>query len=496
MDKKKSCFVLFVVFFFFYFLNWVAPLFFGDDMLYAFQWKDGVSFFNQADWSMPRVDSFSALFQSVYSHYLYWHGRLLAVFLNFLFMWTGKPFFDVCNTLVILLLGCLVCWVSDKGKLVLPGWKQLLFVYCCFFYLTFNFVSVFLWLSGSCNYVWSSLIVLLFLLPYIRRYYDVSLSDVSGIALFLVGFIAGSTNENVVVSVLIFLLVLMYRERSLLRYRGLCFGFLGLCVGCVVMLFSPGVPFRLLCTFTEMASCIGNSQDFQYVVFVDETLRKLRDGEFLAWLNPYLLKDNLMGILYFYFSNLFLVICHLVGIWFVPSGNKDGWFVRFLFFFGHLSLWVMLFSPYLPGRSFFMTELCSIAGILIMFRYFAGNKQIQKFFNFILGLLFVVSVVVGGIVLEKGWQHKSDYDRFCRFVQLHREDMVVVYMPSSYLIDGLNTWFSPFTVVDFKCDRFYVRCAARYYGVKDIVVYRDYDGECMVLASVSSDGKLTGYSVK
>lgn len=133
MDKKKSCFVLFVVFFFFYFLNWVAPLFFGDDMLYAFQWKDGVSFYNQADWSMPRIDSFSSLFQSVYSHYLYWHGRLLAVFLNFLFMWTGKPFFDVCNTLVILLLGCLVCWVSDKGKLVLPGWKQLLFVYCCFF---------------------------------------------------------------------------------------------------------------------------------------------------------------------------------------------------------------------------------------------------------------------------------------------------------------------------------------------------------------------------
>ena len=450
-------------------------------------------------WMMERVGSWDGLIRSVESHYLYWHGRLLAVFLNFLFLWTSKPFFDICNTAAILLLGCAVCMTAEKGnRSALYDWKRLLFVFCCFWYFTVHFATVFLWLTGSCNYVWTSLVLLLFLLPYIRRYYDDSLLDVSGIGLCLAGVLAGSTNENTVPAAGLFLLFLLYRKRDLVRYRGLLLGFAGLCIGYAVMMASPSIPFRLISMFEYMTTYADRLGDPQFAAWVSVSLQKMRDGDMMGWIVPHLFRDNLMGILFFYLSNAVLVIGHLASVWCIPSDTEDGWLARGLFLFGHSSLWLMIASPSLSARSFFMTELCAVAGILVLLRYKETDKRIRAGFYGILTVLFVACVITGGMILPKSFEHKADYDRFCQFAGTHRNDTVVIYMPDPHLTKKAKGWLIPFTqfVGESGKDDFINRSAVRYYGIKGIAVYRNYDNDRMVLTAVSDDGRMTGYSVR
>ena len=177
------------------YFNFKTPLVSDDyDYLYIFN--------GTLEDSTHRVESISDIFVSLKDHYKWFNGRLVDHFFVQLMMLCGKGVFNVINSVFYLLLGAVIYFLANGREKPRLG----LFVFIEF--LLFFFPSVwgetFLWLAGSCNYLWSALIALSYLLVF-RMRLD-SDSPKRGVAaavpMFLFGFLAGWTNENLAPAVI------------------------------------------------------------------------------------------------------------------------------------------------------------------------------------------------------------------------------------------------------------------------------------------------------
>ncbi len=107
--------VLFGVFFlFFYYLNVLTPICFGDDYVYSFIWQ-GHSEFEPLSENAVRVSSFRDIFISQWSHYLTWSGRVVSHVIVQFFLWVGKDIFNIFNALISILLIIEMYWCANKN---------------------------------------------------------------------------------------------------------------------------------------------------------------------------------------------------------------------------------------------------------------------------------------------------------------------------------------------------------------------------------------------
>ena len=189
------------------------------------------------------VSSFSDIFWSEYHHYFTWGGRVINHFLAQCFLWWGKTYFNILNTFAYLGL-ILLIYIHALGKWV---WRPSLLIIISTGLLLFlpAWGQDILWLTGSANYLWSILIVLIFLLPFrfqMEREKPV-LNNPALCSLYMVfGCIAGWTNENLTVGLnCIACLYIWYfyhvRHR---RYTYMIWGIAGTIVGALFLLLAPG----------------------------------------------------------------------------------------------------------------------------------------------------------------------------------------------------------------------------------------------------------------
>lgn len=247
--RTKLCYATFFLFFFI--LNTLTPLSFGDDYVYSFIWE-GHSIYEPLSENAIRVSSFKDLYDSQVLHYFTWSGRFVSHTLAQFFLWTEKGFFNVCNALVFTLLVAEIYWCSHKGiKTLKADVGMLCGIFFALWAFSPGFGDVFLWLDGACNYLWTTVIILGFLLPYIRRYYlfseDIHPNRISSLCMFLGGIIAGCTNENTVCWVILLLVVFVFRLRKSEKIEHpLYLGVVGIVIGYVLLMFAPGNTARLL----------------------------------------------------------------------------------------------------------------------------------------------------------------------------------------------------------------------------------------------------------
>ncbi len=124
------------------------------------------------------------------------------------------------------------------------NWVLYLIINLCLWFLLPAFGQNILWLVGACNYLWGATLVLLFLLP-IRFYIDnktYSNSIFLVIGMFLLGILAGWTNENnsaaMVACVLLFLIYRIYNKQKIAYWH--ISGFIGALVGFLILILAPG----------------------------------------------------------------------------------------------------------------------------------------------------------------------------------------------------------------------------------------------------------------
>ncbi len=250
MNKRVLIFFSFA-FLLFYLLNYLMPLVFGDDYVYAFVWQG-----TRMDVPLPkdavRVLSWHDLVSSQWVHYLTWGGRTVNSVLAQFFLWAGKSTFNFLNAFISVLLIVEIYWCIYKGKISLqfkPG--MLYWIFISVWAFTPAFSAVFLWLVGACNYLWPAVLLLAFIRPYINKYYClqemVDTSVPNKYSMFFLGLVSGWTNENsvcwIIFAVILLIIYLHKKQRKIDTW--LFAGLVGLMVGYMLLLFSPGNVARL-----------------------------------------------------------------------------------------------------------------------------------------------------------------------------------------------------------------------------------------------------------
>lgn len=195
-----------------------------------------------------RVDSFSEVVGDMRNYYINWSPRWIAYFIGKIFYWIGKPFFNPLNALAYTAL-MLVLYkhvVPEKGRyhpaifvllntlvwFLLPAWGQDM-----------------LWLAGSVHYLWTTLFIFIFLLPYRLLYTSAGFQAKKWFApaWFFMGILAGAGNENTSAMCAIFIAgFLLYHLCAKKRVPVWCLsGSAGCLMGFISMLLCPGIHKRM-----------------------------------------------------------------------------------------------------------------------------------------------------------------------------------------------------------------------------------------------------------
>lgn len=211
-------------------LNVHTPLMM-DDYDYSFSWATGERLAGAAD-----------VVASQAAHYRLWGGRSVAHTLAQLFLYWGKPVFNLANTAMYLLLLLEIAALARRRGQAIRWWTPLA-AHLLLVTLPF-FGTVFLWLDGACNYLWCTALALLPLLVARSEreggWFDAGFAR--GWLALPICFLAGWTNENTACGVLAALLLLLvwdgYRGRAVRFWRVAALAAQAL--GVAVLLLAPG----------------------------------------------------------------------------------------------------------------------------------------------------------------------------------------------------------------------------------------------------------------
>ncbi len=221
----------------FWALNHFQPLS-ADDYAYAFIW--GTS---------ERVTCLADILTSQCAHWLEWSGRFVAHCLAQYFLMQDKLLFDVANTLVLLAV-CAGITQLVVGKEQPGKWVAFSLILSLFVLLVPATGATLIWLDGSCNYLWSALLVVWLL----RLALSPALS--CRLLALLVAPLAGNSQEGISIALVCFLacrvLLEMFHQR---RFSPLLWATLALTTaGLALNLMAPGTLAKMATVDTITSS--------------------------------------------------------------------------------------------------------------------------------------------------------------------------------------------------------------------------------------------------
>ena len=156
----------------------------ADDYRYCFSYLDDT-----------RIESVAQIFPSMAAHRQSMNGRVVPHFLVQLFLLLPKGIFDVANALLFALLVWLLHELAVGKGLPNPVLACVLFF--AFWAFQPDFGQVFLWLTGSVNYLWCGVFSLLWLLPMVKSFRDgLDPGKAVKVLYVLISFPVGAYSEN------------------------------------------------------------------------------------------------------------------------------------------------------------------------------------------------------------------------------------------------------------------------------------------------------------
>lgn len=183
-------------------MNVLTPLMM-DDYDYSFSWATG-----------ERIAGVGDILASQWAHYAIWGGRSVTHFLAQLFLYLGKPVFNVANTLMYLCLLLEICALAKRKERPVLAAAPLI-AHALLFFLVPFFGVTFLWLDGACNYLWGTALALVPLLiaksEREEGFFDTDKKR--GFLAVPLCLVAGWTNENTAFGVLAVTVLLMIYDR-------------------------------------------------------------------------------------------------------------------------------------------------------------------------------------------------------------------------------------------------------------------------------------------
>ena len=296
--------------------NCLMPLV-ADDYSYAFVWDAGVgNILAGVPDSIERVDSLGDLIDSQVSHYMTWGGRTPAHTLIQFFVWIGKGFFDVANTLMF---AALLVLIARSAEVRLTS-RVLLWIALGLWIAVPEWISTMQWLTGACNYLWMGVIQLAFIALILRRSPHSSLR-ITHYAL-PIAFLAGWSNEAGGITTLFVVLALVV-SRKKIRPSELA-AMLSFAIGYALLILAPGNFNRLQLSHPNFS------------LSIDVIISHLSTG------------IEVLG------GELILIIPIAIALLKNPRGDRS---MLLFSIAGFLVPLMMIFSPEFPLRSCFMSAI-------------------------------------------------------------------------------------------------------------------------------------------
>ena len=225
--KQQTIIILAAIFIMMLVLNLLTPLL-ADDYSY------GIGL------DKTRIDSIIDIINFQVNHYLTWGGRTVAHTIAQCFLLFPKWIFSIANTFIYVALIYLI-YLHAKGDNTKDKPLLLLLIHLALWYLLPVFGQTCLWLVGSCNYLWTTVIILFLLLQY-RKDNNKNNSLKKAVAIFLLGILAAWTNENTSVGLLVVIIGLLVIKK--LKHQKLkkweISGLAGSILGFLILILAPG----------------------------------------------------------------------------------------------------------------------------------------------------------------------------------------------------------------------------------------------------------------
>lgn len=228
-----------------YVLNRLTPLF-CDDWHYAFIFG-----------TQEPIQTLGDIFRSQWTHYFEFNGRFVVHWFVQLFDGiVGKGLFNVLNALVFVLFLYAVALVvtDDKNR----RYQVVSVAFMLVFLLMSGFKYVFLWLSGSLNYLWVGTALLCF-------HYLLEKERVPSwllVPLCLFGIVCGWSNEALAVGLGAAYFVYYAFHRNRLTKHRVCM-LAGFYLGALLLVFSPASVHRAMDTAAKQIPLLDRLIDMQ-----------------------------------------------------------------------------------------------------------------------------------------------------------------------------------------------------------------------------------------
>lgn len=420
-------------------LNFLTPLI-ADDLEYLYKTQD-----------------FSTILQNEYTQYMTWTGRSIVHIIARIFLLMPKFIFNIFNSLAFAYLTLLIFYISrwTHNKKYSIGKYLLISVALWLFIPTFG--QVFLWETGSANYLWGSIIMLSMIAIYHKAYLTQSNSfleryRVVGIILMLLfGVVSGWCNENTsggaLLIVIMYVLVMKFKNNHFKPW--MISGIVGMTIGLILMVSAPGNAIRS--TYFERATWSFSKKLILGIIQITENL-----------------KDH--AILFFILLGIFIILGFLVHKNSIRSFIGLGYVIA-----GLATIYVLSLSPsgLNWGRSFYGGVLYFI---IALFMNYPDNLNIEKsgikyayvVLSAILIIPFVFSFILG--IADIGKSYISINKRY-EYLEKQKESGNL--NPLFADIDSSNNTNYPaysniLSHVGLDTDSQINRSTARYFGLKSV----------------------------
>lgn len=254
-----------------------------DDYNYTFVPGSGMS---------RRVDNLENALMSAKYFYNNWTGRVIPHVLIGIFRSFDPMVYTIVNSIVFMIFIIMIGKVLNK-KTTFSG------ILSVFGYLTFSmmFGEKFAWISGSFNYLWPAMIMLIFIYYFYKYYTNQKQLKILGkIALILFSFVAGFMHENTAFVGGAFLLCMcLFRIKEYFSFDKnkkitIALIFIMFCLGAAGTIFAPGNLIRMdqeggnfswafLDNYKNNQKVLKSVLLSMLIVFILENIKILKDKE-------------------------------------------------------------------------------------------------------------------------------------------------------------------------------------------------------------------------
>jgi hypothetical protein len=189
-----------------------------------------------------KITGLSEILEYQYLHYFNWGGRSVVHAIAQIMLASGVFWGDVVNSIGYITLVLIIYYIANKGNE--SNLSLFIGINLLTWFLVPALVENILWITGSANYLWGTLLILSFLSFYCAAFLSGKYKDgwMKRIGVFFLGVLAGWTNENMSVAMIFFLicLILLTKKENKAIPKWMIFGLAGAIIGCAFMLLAPG----------------------------------------------------------------------------------------------------------------------------------------------------------------------------------------------------------------------------------------------------------------